>query len=80
MTEGTPLLLLVSYEDEGQAETAFRSFLDNYMPEADQAAVQKNEDGSWTTAKRGQSMIAIVLEAPDKGSARTLLESVAFKN
>ncbi len=79
MAEGTPLLLLVSYEDEGQAETAFRSFLDNYVPEASQTHIRENEDGSWTAAKMQKAMMAIVFEAPDEGSAKTLLESIIIE-
>jgi len=75
-TVGTAVLLLVRYPSPAEAERAFRSFLEAYMPDARTLGgtaaprVVKTEDGLWTAAARQDEHIAVVFNASSESRAR----------
>jgi len=77
--EGKPYLLLVKYRSAQQAKTAFRSFINAYMPDAVEPGVVRTEDGKWTAGEVFSTFVAVVLEAPSVAWARSLLEAVSMK-
>ena len=75
----TGYLLLVQYVNEQQAEAAYESFLEIYMPEARETGFAQMENKKWTMAKINGQYIMIVFEAPDKDRASKLLSGVILK-
>lgn len=72
-------LLLVNYPETKQAKKAFDSFVGTYLPEAEEAAIAKMENGKWTGGKAVANFVIIVFDAPTKKQAETLLQAVARK-
>ena len=79
MDQETGYLLLVQYVNEQQAEAAYESFLEIYMPEARETGFAQMENKKWTMAKINGQYIMIVFEAPDKDRASKLLSGVILK-
>jgi hypothetical protein len=77
--EGKPYLLLVRYRSKQLAKTAFRSFLNAYMPDAREPGIVRTENGTWTAADAASTFVTVVLEAPSDSWARSLLEAVRTK-
>lgn len=71
-----PLLLLVLYSNQQNAQAAFRNFTTHYLPEMAESAVVKIEDGSWTGCQQFGALIGIVFKSPDEATARSLLKNI----
>lgn len=65
-------LLLAAYPDKAKAETARKSFLKNYLPDA-RDGIKQLEDGRWTGCKQKDNLIIIVLNAPTAAIAGSIL-------
>lgn len=72
-------LLLVRYPDENQALYAWNFFCRHYMPEAAVPGEIKVEDGTWTVTKVRGRLLAAVFQAATVQQARSLVESVIFR-
>ncbi len=77
--EGMPYLLLAKYRSRQHAKTAFRSFLNAYMPDAGGLGIARTENGTWTAADVFSTIVAVVLEAPSDAWAHSLLGAVRTK-
>jgi hypothetical protein len=69
------VLLLVRYENQQQAETAYARFIKNYMPEA-KAGLAQMENKKWAMALLDRDLLSIVFEAPDGQKAMDLQKAV----
>ena len=76
---GKPYLLLVKYPSPQRAKTAFRSFINAYIPDAVKPGLVRTENGKWTAGDVFFTFVAVVLEAPSDVWARSLLEAVSIK-
>lgn len=74
--EGKSYLLLIRYQNQYQAETGYRSFLANYLPDVQSTGSAKLENGKWTMAKTVDQFLLIVFEAAKKEGAAELLSKV----
>lgn len=72
-------LLVIRYPDSGLAESAYGSFVETYIPEAGSSGVAQLENGSWTMVKRRDSLLILVLDAPEKDTGLDLLSEVDEK-
>lgn len=72
-------LLLLHYPDVKEAEKAFKSFKQVYMPEAKEPKIIQTEDGKWVGADATQEFVMVVLDAATKAFAQTLLERAKDK-
>ncbi|MCK5552867.1 MAG: hypothetical protein KAJ09_06965 [Deltaproteobacteria bacterium] len=77
--EGKPYLLLVKYPSTHHAKRAFGSFLNAYMPDAGESKIVRTENGTWTAADVYSTFVAVVLDVPSEGWARSLLEAQRAK-
>lgn len=77
-SERTAYLLLIQYENNARAETAYKSFIGSYIPEAQDSGIDQMENGKWTMAKVEQGMVLVVFEAPDKEWAHELQSETKF--
>ncbi|MDZ7318816.1 MAG: hypothetical protein ONB11_06655 [candidate division KSB1 bacterium] len=68
--------LIIRYADKQQAETAYLSFLANYLPDALVTGFARLENGSWTMARPMDHFLIIVLEAPSQEWASDLIAKV----
>jgi hypothetical protein len=66
-------LLIVDYPTDDRAQTAHRTFVDIYMPEAKETGLTQIEDGSWTASIQMGPFIAAVFDASTADRARQLL-------
>ncbi len=73
--EGNTYLLVVQYPSREHTKKAYESFMQAYMPEAVESAVQ-TENKKWTAVMSLDTLLAMVFDAPSLRSARSLLESV----
>ena len=73
---GKPYLLVIRYPSTARATSAFRSFLETYMPEAMEAGLVQTEDGRWTGAFSHSEFVWVVFEGPSKHWTGSLLETV----
>jgi hypothetical protein len=69
------VLLLISYENQQQAEAAYELFIKIYMPEA-KGGLAQMENKKWTMAMHDQNLVGIVFEAPEEQKAIDLLRAV----
>jgi len=69
-------LLLVRYADVPSAEKALVNFTGIYMPDAAEPGLVQTEDGTWTTARARDLLLAVVFEAPTKASALELITKI----
>jgi len=74
--EALGFLLVVRYENEEKAQTAYYFFLRTYMPEAVGKGQIQTEDGLWTVTSLDGSTIGIVFEAAEKDRALMLLSEI----
>ena len=71
-------LLVVRYETENKAQTAYRSFLNNYMPDAVKEGEFQDENGHWTLSKLIDNTVMLVFEAGEKDAALKLLSEIKY--
>jgi hypothetical protein len=71
-------LLIIAYPDWPKAETAFRSFLDGYLPEGRTTGIAKTEAGRWSAARVRERFLAVVFDAPSRERAEALLGTISF--
>jgi hypothetical protein len=76
---GPAFLLAIRYESESLADEAYRSFIENYAPEAKKTGVVEIENGKWLNIKREKVYIIIVLDAQALTMAVNLLEAFRDK-
>ncbi len=76
---GPTYLLTVRYKSEALADEAYRSFVENYAPEAEKTGLVEIESGKWLNIKREHKYIMIVLDAPTEERAKNLLETFRDK-
>jgi len=74
-SEDFMVLLLISYENQRQANEAYAHFNKIYMPEA-KAGLAQMENKKWTMATCDRNLVSIVFEAPDKQRAIDLQKAV----
>lgn len=69
-------LVIIRYAEKSQAETAYLSFLANYMPEALGTGVAQLGNGTWAMARPVDRCLVITLEAPSQEWATNLIAKV----
>ena len=69
-------MLLLQYKNEPLANSAYRSFLRYYMPEARETGITLTENDCWTASDLNQNLIAIDFDAPDKERALNILSDI----
>lgn len=72
------ILLLINYPDIKKAESAYESFLTNYLPEAEKGFARLT-DHRWAGSKQNGKIISIILNAPDKKYAGALLSKIKYQ-
>jgi hypothetical protein len=70
------LLLVVEYPDETAALRAREGFVEEYLPEVDDAGVARIEDATWSGCRLAGRVLAVVFNAPEKETATVLLAKV----
>ncbi len=75
---GPTYLLVIKYDSKISADTAYRSFMENYAPDAVPTGTAEIEKGKWLNIKQENMYIIIVLDAPTKEQAVNLMS--AFRN
>jgi hypothetical protein len=70
------ILLVVQYPDEEAALSAYRDFMEHYLPDRNGRPAVRIEDGTWTACRTGGRVVAVVFNAPIEREALTLIESV----
>jgi len=73
------VLLLVQYPQDSEAEAAFASFTEAYLPELHDEPAVRSEDGSWTSARLSGNLITIVFNASSQKAALSLAGAVQDK-
>lgn len=73
----TGFVLLVQYVDERDAESAYGSFLQVYMPEADPSGSARMENGRWTLARTEGPYLFVVFDAPTREWGERILSEIA---
>ncbi|MBN1270734.1 MAG: hypothetical protein JXB26_00550 [Candidatus Aminicenantes bacterium] len=69
-------LLVVRYETDKKAQTAFQFFLQAYMPEAAEKGEILSEDGQWTVSRLVGNTVRTVFEARDRDTALKILSEI----
>jgi len=72
-------LLLIRYPSPREAEEAFKSFVNIYMPEAAGKGRVKTEDRKWTMARQQKEYVLIVFGSPDEVYGEELLQAIGRK-
>ena len=72
-------LLVVRYLEEEKASQAFKSFIDAYMPDAEEVGLVQTEDMKWTAAQVKRDFVIIVFNAPSVPFARDIVGKVVDK-
>jgi hypothetical protein len=70
------ILLLVQYKNNKDAKTAYKDFIQYYLPGLSRKRVVKIEDGTWTACELAENLLIIVFNAPIKDKAVHLIENV----
>lgn len=73
---GKSYLLLIRYPDKPPAETAYLSFLANYLPDALGTGFAQMENGTWAMVRSAGRHLIIVFDAPTQQWAADLISSV----
>lgn len=73
------ILLLVKYPQDGEAEAAYASFTEAYLPELRDEPAIRSEDGSWTSGRLSGNLITIVFNASSQDAALSLADAVQDK-
>jgi len=68
-------MLVVVYENAHKAQEAQKSFLQHYLPDA-QDEVKKMDDGKWTGCKLEDSLMVVIFNSPTKDILTSYLELV----
>lgn len=76
MKKDRAYLLLVSYPDELQADSALTQFVSLYMPEAGDSKILKTENEKWTACARQGSFVLVVFDAGTEAQAAEYVERV----
>lgn len=69
-------LLLVRYTGKEKAKAAMDNFLKVYMPDADETAMVKTEDGKWTAARLNGDLLSVIFNARSESQAKEFLDRV----
>ncbi len=69
-------LLVLRYADEQKALAAYRSFIANYMPEAEETGYVQAENHKWTQAQVIRDTVAVVFDAPTEDLAQQMLSEI----
>jgi len=77
--EGKHFLLLVRYPGSERAASALANFTRAYLPDADESSLSRLENGKWSGARQLGEFLAIVLDAPSRGTAGTALDAIIKK-
>lgn len=72
-------LLLIRYPHSSEAQAAFQSFTEAYMPEAAGKGRLKTEDKKWTLARQNRDFVSIVFGAPQEADGEALMRAVEDK-
>ncbi|UCH61687.1 MAG: hypothetical protein JSU77_07670 [Fidelibacterota bacterium] len=70
------ILLLVKYPQASEAEEAYASFIEDYLPELRDEPAIRSEDGSWTSGHLSGNLITIVFNASSQAAALSLVNAV----
>jgi hypothetical protein len=70
------ILLLVEYANADDAKTGHDSFVKYYLPDKSENNVAQIEDQTWAGCERHDTLLTIVLAAPTKDAALTLMDAV----
>lgn len=68
-------LVCIEYPDSSSAEVAFRRFIAEYVPEAELSGAAQIEQDRWVVADQAGPYVVIALDAPDRESARELVNT-----
>lgn len=79
LKEGAALVLLVMYPDAEKAREACSGFLKHYLPDADPSGMARLENTKWCGASAKGPLLAAVLEADSRETARDLLAGLIGK-
>ena len=75
--EGTrPVLLLIEYLNESDAEKSFKDFAEKYMPELSTKPSVEMPDGTWTGAYVFKNLLTIIFKAPGDDIINYLIDKV----
>ncbi len=69
-------LLIVSYKDKSAASSAFDSFKQHYIPDADDSGSAMLENNKWTKSIKNEKFLCIVFDAPDKKAAEEIVSKI----
>ncbi len=72
------IFLLINYFDTKKAEIAVKSFLKNYLTDSENG-FSRLSDGNWAGIEQNGKMLTIILNAPDRDYAATLLKKVKYE-
>ncbi|MFP4488202.1 MAG: DUF6599 family protein [Bacteroidales bacterium] len=72
-------LLIVEYDTEEKAGEAYRSFIENYVPELGDRYAIKLEDGKWTGCRQWDNVLVCVFDAAEKKQVEDLIEKTNTK-
>jgi hypothetical protein len=70
------ILLLVKYPQASEAEAAYTSFTEAYLPELRDEPAIRSEDGSWTSGHLSGTLVTIVFNASSQAAALSLVNAV----
>ncbi|MBA7628575.1 hypothetical protein ES703_36063 [subsurface metagenome] len=70
------ILLLVKYPQASEAEAAYASFTEAYLPELRDEPAIRSEDGSWTSGHLSGNLVTIVFNASSQAAALSLVNAV----
>lgn len=73
-------LLIIEYDTAEKAGEAYRSFIENYVPELGDRSAIKLEDGKWTGCRQWDNVLVCVFDAAEKEQVESLLDKVSGKN
>lgn len=76
MKEDKSYLLLISYPDQEQADSAYADFVTQYMPDAREAGIVETENNKWTACARQKHFVVVVFNARTIDDAMQALEAV----
>ena len=71
--DDSALVPIVRYQNNEQAQTAYRTFLTSYMPEAEGTGIVQLENKTWTMIKIDSNVLILVLEATQKDFGMNLM-------
>jgi hypothetical protein len=72
-------VLLVSYPDRAKTEAAYKSFMEQYLPDAE-GGIKRLEDGRWTGSRLEGTYILVILDAPSREVVDGLRDTFSINN